>query len=40
MKRLESGNYELIVSYQGDEELDKAVHDLLSEVSQEAEMRN
>ncbi|PXX58929.1 hypothetical protein SAMN05660489_04787 [Pseudomonas sp. LAMO17WK12:I10] len=40
VKRLESGNYELTVPYQSDEELDKAVHDLLSEISQEAEMRN
>ncbi|WP_238536626.1 hypothetical protein [Pseudomonas sp. M47T1] len=40
VKRLGSGNYELTVPYQSDEELDKAVHDLLSEISQEAEMRN
>ena len=40
VKRLESGNYELTVPYQSDEELDKEVHDLLGEISQEAEMRN
>jgi predicted transcriptional regulator len=40
VKRLESGNYELTVPYQSDEELDKAVYDLLTEISQEAEMRN
>lgn len=40
VKRLESGNYELTVPYQSDEELDKAVHDLLGEISQEADMRN
>ena len=40
VRRLESGNYELTVPYQSDEELDKAVHDLLGEISQEAEMRN
>lgn len=40
VKYLESGNYELTVPYQSDEELDKAVHDLLGEISQEAEMRN
>ncbi|MBJ2304209.1 MULTISPECIES: recombinase family protein [unclassified Pseudomonas] len=40
VKRLESGNYELSVPYQSEDELDKAVHDLLSEISQEAEMRN
>lgn len=40
VKRLESGNYELKFPYQSDEELDKALLDLLSEISQEAEMRN
>ncbi|MFU0820420.1 hypothetical protein SAMN04490192_4051 [Pseudomonas lundensis] len=40
VKRLESGNYELTVPYQSDEELDKEMHDLLGEISQEAEMRN
>jgi hypothetical protein len=40
VKRLESGNYELTVTYQSDDELDKALHDLMSEISQEAEMRN
>ncbi len=40
VKRLGSGNYELTVPYQSDEELDKAVHDLLSEIIQETEMRN
>jgi DNA invertase Pin-like site-specific DNA recombinase len=40
VKHLESGNYELTIPYQSDEGLDKAVHDLLSEISQEAEMRN
>ena len=40
MKRLESGNYELVIPYRNDDELDKTVHDLLTEVSQEADMRN
>lgn len=40
VKRLESGNYELTVPYQSDDELDKTVHELLGEISQEAEMRN
>lgn len=40
MKRLESGNYELTVPYRNDEELDKTIYDLLTEISQEAEMRN
>ncbi|MDR6919098.1 DNA invertase Pin-like site-specific DNA recombinase [Pseudomonas sp. 3296] len=40
VKCLDSGNYELKVPYQSDEELDKALLDLLSEISQEAEMRN
>ena len=40
VKRLESGNYELTVLYQSDDELDKAVYDLLTDISQEAEMHN
>jgi len=40
MKRLESGNYELAIPYRSDDELDKAVHGLLTEISQEADMRN
>lgn len=40
MKRLESGNYELAIPYRSDDELDKTVHDLLTEISQEADMRN
>ena len=40
MKRLESGNYELVIPYRNDDELDKTVHDLLTEVRQEADMRN
>ncbi|NQA30377.1 recombinase family protein [Pseudomonas aeruginosa] len=40
MKRLESGHYELAISYRSDDELDKTVHDLLTEISQEADMRN
>lgn len=40
MKRLESGNYELAIPYRNDDELDKTVHDLLIEISQEADMRN
>jgi hypothetical protein len=40
MKPLESGNYVLSIPYRNDEALDKTVHDLLTEISQEAEMRN
>lgn len=40
MKPLESGNYLLSIRYRNDEALDKTVHDLLTEISQEAEMRN
>ena len=40
MKRLESGHYELAISYRSDDELDKTVHDLLTGISQEADMRN
>ena len=40
MKPLESGNYALSIPYRNDEALDKTVHDLLTEISQEAEMRN
>ncbi len=40
MKLLESGNYALSIPYRNDEALDKTVHDLLTEISQEAEMRN
>lgn len=40
MKRLETGHYELAIPYRSDDELDKTVHDLLTEISQEAEMRN
>ncbi|RMR48995.1 DNA invertase, partial [Pseudomonas savastanoi pv. glycinea] len=40
MKPLEPGNYSLSIPYRTDEALDKAVHDLLTEMSQEAEMRN
>ncbi len=40
MKLLESGNYALSIPYRSDEELDKTVYDLLTEVSKEAEMRN
>ncbi|ESW38347.1 hypothetical protein O164_18830, partial [Pseudomonas taiwanensis SJ9] len=31
---------ELAISYRSDDELDKTVHDLLTEISQEADMRN
>ncbi|WP_251029677.1 recombinase family protein [Pseudomonas fluorescens] len=40
MKPLESGNYALSIPCRNDEALDKTVHDLLTEISQEAEMRN
>ncbi|UPQ81388.1 hypothetical protein M0M42_13335 [Pseudomonas knackmussii] len=40
MKRPETGHYELAISYRSDDELDKTVHDLLTEISQEADMRN
>lgn len=40
MKRLESGNYELVIPYRSDDELNKTVHDLLTEISQQADMRN
>jgi hypothetical protein len=40
MKRLETGHYELTIPYRSDDELDKTVHDLLTEISQEADMRN
>nr|WP_124305197.1 hypothetical protein [Pseudomonas chlororaphis] len=40
MKRLENGHYELAIPYRSDDELDKTVHDLLTEISQEADMRN
>ncbi|MNB83990.1 hypothetical protein PS726_04712 [Pseudomonas fluorescens] len=40
MKRLESGNYELTIPYGSDDELDKTVYDLLTEIGQEADMRN
>lgn len=40
MKRLETGHYELSTPYRSDDELDKAVHDLLIEISQEADIRN
>ncbi|MCY1522897.1 hypothetical protein D9M68_577760 [compost metagenome] len=40
MKRLEAGHYELSIPYRSDNELDKTVHDLLTEISQEADMRN
>ena len=35
-----AGHYELAISYRSDDELDKTVHDLLTEISQEADMRN
>ncbi|WP_349618559.1 recombinase family protein [Azotobacter salinestris] len=40
MKRLETGHYELTIPYRSGDELDKTVHDLLTEISQEADMRN
>lgn len=40
MKPPEWANYELSIPYRNDETLDKTVHDLLTEISQEAEMRN
>ncbi|RUI13570.1 transposase [Pseudomonas aeruginosa] len=40
VKRLEAGYYELSIPYRSDDELDKTVHDLLTEISQEADMRN
>nr|WP_236761268.1 hypothetical protein [Aeromonas veronii] len=40
MKRLETGHYELNIPYRSDAELDKTVHDLLTEISQEADMRS
>lgn len=40
MKRLETGHYELTIPYRSDSELDKTVHDLLTEISQEADMRH
>lgn len=40
VKRLETGHYELSIPYRSDDELDKTVHDLLTEISQEADMRN
>ncbi|AFK68655.1 TnpR [Pseudomonas putida] len=40
MKRLETGHYELSIPYRSDAELDKTVQDLLTEISQEADMRN
>lgn len=40
VKRLETGHYELTIPYRSDEELDKTVHDLLTEISQEADMRS
>ncbi|WP_422766350.1 recombinase family protein [Pseudomonas aeruginosa] len=40
LKRLETGHYELTIPYRSDDELDKTVHDLLAEISQEADMRN
>lgn len=40
MKRLETGHYELTIPYRSDDELDKTVHDLLTEISQEADMRH
>lgn len=36
MKRVESGCYQLTNPYRSDDGLDKAVHDLLTEISQEA----
>ena len=40
MKRLETGHYGLTIPYRSDDELDKTMHDLLAEISQEADMRN
>ncbi len=40
MKRLETGHYELTIPYRTDDELEKTVHDLLTEISQEADMRS
>ncbi|KAA0945654.1 hypothetical protein FQ186_14030 [Pseudomonas sp. ANT_H14] len=40
MKPLASGNYSLSILYRNEEALDKTVHDLLTEIRQEAEMRN
>jgi hypothetical protein len=39
MKPQESGNYALSVPHRNDEALDKTVHDLLTEINQESEMR-
>ncbi|WP_245578187.1 hypothetical protein [Marinobacterium litorale] len=38
--RPEAGHYELTIPYRSDTELDKTVYDLLTEISQEAYMRN
>src|SRR3546814_5128927 len=35
MKRLETGHYELTIPYRTDDELEKTVHDLLTELSQD-----
>ncbi|WP_455423983.1 hypothetical protein [Azorhizophilus paspali] len=40
MKRLETGHYGLTIPYRSDDELDKTMHDLLTEISQEVDMRN
>lgn len=40
MKRLETGHYELTIPCRTDDELEKTVHDLLTEISQEADMRS
>ncbi|WP_081997829.1 transposase [Pseudomonas sp. 11/12A] len=40
VKRLEAGHYELTIPYRSDDELDETGHDLLTEISQEADMRN
>lgn len=40
MKRLETGHYELTIPCRSEAALDKTMHDLLTEISQEADMRN
>lgn len=40
MKRLEAEHYELRIPYRSDDEQDKTAHDMLTDISQEADMRN
>lgn len=40
MKVLESDHYAVSIPYRNDDALDRAVHDLLTEISQEADMRH